>query len=235
MSHLTGTWGGRGPQGRAAKVEEALSPVTSPQVKPMSTSPKPARYGQTKPRKERRAPRGAPGSTRWLKSLLARPIALERRGAQLHVTLVERRRTPEVIDQQERAQLCDEVRVLLLTRGTDHEVAVLRHLVLVLDVLGTRGWDGVGAMASGVLRKALMQAQLLDAQESAPALSYLIERLRLLQVAAGLREERKRQGGSPIGPDRAEVSEATHEEFEAMQRRWENTVSPTLEPSEKPI
>ena len=67
----------------------------------MTHPSKPARYGQTKPRKERRAPRGAPGSARWLKGLLARPIALERRGGQLHVTLVERRRSPEVIEQHD--------------------------------------------------------------------------------------------------------------------------------------
>ena len=200
----------------------------------MPTPSKPARHGQTKLRKERRAPRGAPGSTRWLKGLLGRPVALERRDGQLHLTLVERRRTPEVIDQQQRARLCDEVRVLLLDRGTDHELAVLRHLVLVLDVLASRGWAGVGAMASGVLRKALMQAQLLGSRQSTSALEHLIERLRLLQVAAGLREERKRLAGNTPTPDRAEVSEATHEEFEAMQRDWKTTVSPPLEPADKP-
>ena len=199
----------------------------------MSHPSKPVRFGQSKPRKERRAPRGTPGSTRWLKGLLARPVALERRDGQLHVTLVERRRTPEVIEQQERAALCDEVRVLLLQRGSDHEVAVMRHLVLSLDVLQTRGWDGVGAMASGVLRKALMQAQLLHSQESTPALDHLVERLRLLHVAAGLREDRKRGVASPDHSDHAEVTEASHEEFEAMQRDWVSTVSPALSGDDK--
>ena len=199
----------------------------------MSHPPKPVRFGQSKPRKERRAPRGTPGSTRWLKGLLARPVALERRDGQLHVTLVERRRTPEVIEQQERSALCDEVRVLLLHRGSDHEVAVMRHLVLSLDVLQTRGWEGVGAMASGVLRKALMQAQLLHSQESTPALDHLVERLRLLHVAAGLREDRKRGVASPDHGDHAEVSEASHEEFEARHRDWVSTVSPALSEDDK--
>jgi hypothetical protein len=194
----------------------------------MSHPPKPVRFGQSKPRKERRAPRGTPGTTRWLKGLLARPVALERRDGQLHVTLVERRRTPEVIEQQERTALCEEVRVLLLQRGNEREVAVMRHVVLVLDVLQVRGWDGVGAMASGVLRKALMQAQLLHSQESTPALDHLVERLRLLHVAAGLREDRKRGVASPDHSDHAEVTEASHEEFEAMQRDWVRTVSPAL-------
>ena len=199
----------------------------------MSHPSKPVRFGQSKPRKERRAPRGTPGSTRWLKGLLARPVALERRDGQLHVTLVERRRTPEVIEQQERAALCDEVRVLLLQRGSDREMAVMRHLVLSLDVLQTRGWEGVGAMASGVLRKALMQAQLLHSQESTPALDHLVERLRLLHVAAGLREDRKRGVASPDHGDHAEVSEASHEEFEARQRDWVSTVSPALSEDDK--
>lgn len=199
----------------------------------MSHPSKPVRFGQSKPRKDRRAPRGTPGTTRWLKGLLARPVALERRDGQLHVTLVERRRTPEVIEQQERSALCDEVRVLLLHRGSDHEVAVMRHLVLSLDVLQTRGWEGVGAMASGVLRKALMQAQLLHSQESTPALDHLVERLRLLHVAAGLREDRKRGVASPDHGDHAEVSEASHEEFEARQRDWVSTVSPALSEDDK--
>lgn len=195
---------------------------------------KPVRFGQSKPRQERRAPRGTPGTTRWLKGLLARPVALERRDGQLHVTLVERRRPPEVIEQQERAALCEEVRVLLLQRGSEHEVAVMRHLVLALDVLQVRGWDGVGAMASGVLRKSLRQAQLLRTQESTPALDHLIERLRLLHVAAGLREDRKRGVVSPDHSDHAEVTEASHEEFEAMHRDWVRTVSPALSGDDKP-
>lgn len=199
----------------------------------MSHPSKPVRFGQSKPRKERRAPRGTPGTTRWLKGLLARPVALERRDGQLHVTLVERRRPPEVIEQQERAALCEEVRVLLLQRGSDREVAVMRHLVLALEVLQARGWDGVGALASGVLRKAVMQAQLLESQDPSPALSHLIERLRLLHVAAGLREDRKRGVASPDHSDHAEVSEASPEEFEAMQRDWVKTVSPAL-PSDEP-
>lgn len=194
----------------------------------MSQPVKPVRFGQSKPRRERRAPRGAPGTTRWLKGLLARPVALERRDGQLHLTLVERRRPPEVVEQQERAALCDEVRVLLLNRGSEQEVAVMRHLVLVLDVLAQRGWTAVGAMASGVLRKAVMQAQLLHSQEPGAALAYLMERLRLLHVAAGLREDRQRGSPSPDDSDHAVVTEGSHEEFEAMQRDWVSTVAPPV-------
>lgn len=199
----------------------------------MPQTSKPARHGQLRPRKERRAPRGAPGSARWLKGLLARPIALERRDGQLHLTLVERRRPPEVIEQQKCISLRDEVRVLLLNRRDAHEVAVVRHLTLVLDVLAQRGWDGVRRMSSHVLRKALMQAQLLHDLEPDPALALVIDRLRLLHVAAGLREDRKRGLPSPDFSDQAVVSEATHEEFEARQRAWADTVSPALNGTDK--
>jgi hypothetical protein len=194
----------------------------------MSHLPKPVRFGQSKPSKERRALRGTPGSTRWLKGLLARPVVLERRDGHLRVTLAERRRAPAVIEHQERNALCEEVRALMLRRGSKHEVAVMRHLALVLDVLQVRGWEGVGAMASGVLRKALMQTQLVQSRQSTLALEHLVERLRLLHVAAGLREDRKRGVPSPDLSDHAEVTEASHEEFEAMRRNWATTVSPAL-------
>lgn len=199
----------------------------------MSQTPRTARYGQTRPRKERRAPRGAPGSTRWLKSLLARPVALERRNGQLHLTLVERRRPPEVIEQQARDHLRDDVRALALNRRAAHEVAVLRHLLLTLDVLVKRGWEGVGAMPSGVLRKALMQAQLLQGQEPCQALTYLVDRLRVLHVGAGLREDRARGLPSPDLSEHAEVSEVSHEEFEARQQAWTHTVSPVVSDGDK--
>jgi hypothetical protein len=71
------------------------------------SDPSSFRLRMGKPRVERRTPRGAPGSVRWLKGLLGRPVALERRGGKLHLTLVERRRPPEVIRAQERAALCE--------------------------------------------------------------------------------------------------------------------------------
>jgi hypothetical protein len=194
----------------------------------MSQPPRTARYGQTHARKERRAPRGAPGSTRWLKGLLARPVALERRDGQLHLTLVERRRPPEVIEQQSRSQLRDDVTARVLNRCATREVAVYRHLLVALDVLVKKGWEGVGAMTSVVLRKALMQARLLKDQEPCSAVDHLIERLQVLHVAAGLREDRARGLPSPDLSDHAEVSEVSHEEFEARQRAWVRTVSPAV-------
>lgn len=139
---------------------------------------------------ERRAPRGAIGSLRWFRSLLGRPLKLERRGADLHISRIERRRTPDAIRAAELDQLRDELRTRLLEHDHEHHAAVLRHLVFVHDVLGRQGWPGVGAMDARVLGKALAQAQMLAGREGSAGLSTLVEQLRLLQVAAGLREER---------------------------------------------
>lgn len=200
----------------------------------MSHTLKDSKPRRSKPSKERRAPRGTPGSVRWLGGLLGRPVGFQRRNGQLHVALIERRRSPETIEADEVAALSAELRTRLLAHDHEQAAAVMRHLVLVHDVLSHRGWAGVASMASGLLRKAVMQAQLLAqslaSQESSAPLVELIDRLRLLQVAAGLREERQAKPGVPAqtnAPDsEVEISETTPEEFEAMQRSWVDTVSP---------
>ncbi len=203
----------------------------------MSQTLKDSKPRRTKPSKERRALRGTPGSVRWLGGLLGRPVGFQRRNGQLHVALIERRRSPETIEADEVAALSAELRTRLLAHDHEQAAAVMRHLVLVHDVLSHRGWAGVASMASGLLRKAVMQAQLLASQESSAQLVELIDRLRLLQVAAGLREERQAKPGVPAQTDapdsEVEISETTPEEFEAMQRSWLDTVSPAEVPPER--
>ncbi len=209
----------------------------------MSHAHKPHPKGANKPRRERRAQPGSPGSVRWLKSLIGRPLRLEKRGSQLHLTLVDRRRSPEQIEQQEREQLCEEIRALLVSRGSEQEVAVMRHLVLVHDVLVQRGWDGVAAMSSQVLRKALMQSQLLETHGRSAPLTELVDRLRLLQAAAGVREDKQRKPAPPpeatttvsmgLTPQgSAEVLELSREAFEADARAWEKTEVAAFDPLE---
>lgn len=203
----------------------------------MSHTPKDSKPRRTKPSQERRALRGTPGSVRWLQGLLGRPVGFQRRNGQLHVALIERRRSPETIEADEVAALSAELRTRLLAHDHEQAAAVMRHLVLVHDVLSHRGWTGVASMGSGLLRKAVMQAQLLASQESSAQLVELIDRLRLLQVAAGLREERQAKPGVPAqtnAPDsEVEISETTPEDFEAMQRSWVDTVSPAEVPPER--
>ena len=214
-----------------------------------------------KPLKDRRLPRGAPGSMRWLKSLLGRPLELQRRGGQLHVTLADRRRSPERLRADELEQVREELRARLLSQDLEHAARVMRHLVFVHDALGNQGWAGLETLPSPLLGKALVQAQMLVSQSASDRLALLIERLRVAKVTAELREQRQlrqpREHGEPRDPPdlpdppdprdprdshkaspgiasaaAVEVSETTHAEFEAMQRRWVATLSPEPTPQD---
>ena len=194
----------------------------------MSTSP-PTRNGPRKmPVKDRRAAPGAKGSLRQLKGLLGRPLGLEWRGGQLHVVLIDRRRASPADQPPSLSQLRAELRARLLAHEHDHTAQVMRHLVFVHDVLGRKGWPGAGALPGQVLGKALVQAEMLASEEPSPSLAMIVERLRLLQVAANLREEREtRPKDFEIG-ERLEVSESTYEEFQEMERSWVGTLPPGL-------
>ena len=187
-----------------------------------------------RPVRERRAPRGSPGSVRWLKGLLGRPVGLERRDGQLHITLVDRRRPPEVVEADAVNRLCAELRARLLAHGNDHAAVVMRHLVAVHDTLSKRGWSGVEALTSTLLGKALDQAQMLATHEPSRGMADLIERLRVLRAAAQVREERSPRPASGQSAVDLEVSETTHEEFENTERSWEQTSSPASLSPENP-
>jgi len=196
------------------------------------SDPSSFRLRMGKPRVERRTPRGAPGSVRWLKGLLGRPVALERRGGKLHLTLVERRRPPEVIRAQERAALCEEIRLRLLEHGERH-VAVLRPLVAVHEALArSEGWQAVGRLPSTLLAKAQVQLLMLIGREPSDALSGMAEHLRLLQAAAEAREERERRDGVRDDDTLLVVEELPPEAFDAAMdptdSAWWDTESPAL-------
>lgn len=174
---------------------------------------------------------GRQGRLGRLQSLLSRPLGLERRKGQLHVVLVDVRKPspsdPAVVLEMLRKELRDR----LLAHQDAHAAQVMRHLVFVHHELGRKGWAGVGSFPSRVLRKALTQAEMLACEESSPMLSMAIDRLRACRVAAELREERASHGPDSAhfaGNSSTEVSEATHEEFAAMERGWVDTVSSVL-------
>ncbi len=198
-----------------------------------------------RPAVERRADPATAGSLHQLKGLLARPIGLEQRAGRWHVVLVERRVTPEVAAPPTLTQQRTELRARLMAHRIDHAELVMRHLVFVHDELGKRGWPGVEALPAALLGKALVQAKLLVSDDPSPAMVSLIDRLRLVRAGAELREERaatreresqwqaaaaqpipepqdkapaRRHEAAP-GPDTV-VSEATHEEFEEVERSW---------------
>jgi hypothetical protein len=191
----------------------------------MSDRPSGPRPRVGKPRVERRAPRAQAGSLRWLRSLLGRPVALEQRGGKLHLALVERRRPPEVIRAQQRAALCEELRLRLLEHGERH-VAVLRPLVAVHDALASEGWPRVGRMPQALLAKAHLQLLMLVGREPSGALAGMAEHLRLLQAAAEAREDRERRDGVREDDQLVVVEEADVSEFDELERAWVVTESP---------
>jgi hypothetical protein len=169
---------------------------------------------------------------RRVKGLLGRPIGVVRRGVQWHLVIVDRRNPSSLALPPSLMQLRAELRARLLGHANDSAAIVMRHLALVHDELGQRGWAGVEALPSKVLGKALVQTQMLASEEASSSLTMLIERLRSLQVAAELREERATRPGNSDNPGQVEVSESTHEDYEESKRSWFGTLAPGSRPPE---
>lgn len=131
------------------------------------------------------------------------------------------------------ARLREELRVRLLDMEHQHATAAMRHLIFVHDVLGRQGWAGVQAMNSSVLRKAIVQVQMLIELEPSNRLGRLVDKLRMLQAAAEVREERAQARAlavaQGVGDAPIEVSEASAEEYEASQREWDATMPADLD------
>lgn len=168
-----------------------------------------------------------------MKSILGRPLTLERRADGFHITLQERRRSPEVIQAESMARLREELRLRLLDMEHQHATAAMRHLIFVHDVLGRQGWAGLQAMNSAVLRKAIVQLQMLIEREPSNRLGRLVDKLRMLQAAAEAREERAQAHAKAVAAgahdSSLEVSEASAEEYEASQREWDATMPAELD------
>lgn len=172
---------------------------------------------------------------RWMRSLLGRPLALQRRPDGVHVTLLERRRSPEVVQAESMMRLREELRLRLLDLEHRHATTAMRHLVFVHDVLGRKGWAGVQDLKSTVLRMAIVQTQMLVEREPSKRLDRFADRLRMIQAAAEAREERLQQHAQALAAGAAlQVSEATPEEFEASQRDWDATLPAELDGAAPP-
>ncbi len=180
-----------------------------------------------KPRQERRAPRGSPGSLRWMREMLGRPLALEKRDKSVHLVLLERRRRPEVIRAEALKQLCVELglRLVELESHTAHHA--MRHLIAVHDALVRKGWPGVERLPARIMAKAVVQAQMISSRESSPRMRAFTDQLRKLQVAAEVREDRLAHPEQHGHASAVEVAETTPEAYEASQREWVGTVVPT--------
>jgi len=194
----------------------------------MTTTPTVRKGSRKRPSIEHQAGAERRGSPGRLQSILGRPLRLERRGGQLHVVLVDRRRPSPSDPVVAMAMLRTELSDRLLAHQHADTAQVMRHLVFVHDELGRRGWAGVGSSPSRVLRKALTQAEMLASGESSPMLAEVVDRLRACHVAAELREERASGAAQRMTNDEPVVSEVSQEEFDEMQRGWIDTVSAVL-------
>jgi hypothetical protein len=191
------------------------------------------------PIKDRRASAGAKGAAgflRRLKGLLARPLKLQRHDGRLRLVLVERRQARPVDAPPSLSDSRDELRAVLMLHGNEHATGVMRHLVLVHDELGRRGWPGVEALPAQVLGMALVQAEMLASDEPTAALTLIIDHLRIAKVAAELREEQASRPPPFATGEPLEVSEVPRDEFDELARDdWVDTTPPSdLHPGRAP-
>jgi hypothetical protein len=170
--------------------------------------------------------RGVGGALRRLKGALKRPLRLERRGLQLHIVLAERRRRPDSHHPPALQQLLDELGARMLAIEHEHAAAGMRALLRVHEALLRKGWPGVEIMSSREIGRALAQGELLASLEPSPAMSLLIERLRILQAGAVVREERQAASRADETHAQVEVSETDFDAFHETQRGWVDTVAP---------
>lgn len=183
---------------------------------------------------DRRVPSSASGlgvKLRRLKGMLKRPLRLERRGANWHLVLVDRRRHPSPLAAPSESQLLAERRARLLAIDHDH-AAAMRQLMIVHGKLRRKGWRAVEVMSARDLGRALSQCELLASLEASPAMSTLLERLRILKAAADAREERRALAREDDLEGQVEVTETSFDAYHDTQRGWLDTVSPAAPRSE---
>jgi ATP/maltotriose-dependent transcriptional regulator MalT len=178
---------------------------------------------------DRRVPAGAGGLAvrlRRLRGMLKRPLRLERRGLHWHLVLVDRRRNPSPLAAPSDAQQLSELGARLLAIDHEHAAAGMRHLVALHGKLRRKGWVAVEAMPARHLARALTQCELLASLEPSPAMSRLVERLRILKTAAEVHEERRALARADDLRAQVEVTETSFDDFHDTERGWLDTVSP---------
>ncbi|MDE2160406.1 MAG: hypothetical protein KGJ30_15940, partial [Burkholderiales bacterium] len=165
-----------------------------------------------------------PRLLRWLRNLFQRPFRLRWRGGIPRLAFVDRRGATTADHPRALDALRAELERLLAEGHRSGASEVLMPLRVVHHELGRRGWPGVEWLPARLLAKALAQAQLVAG--GSPALAPLIDRLRLLKAAAEVREDRKARLQAHAQAPQIEVSEATVEEFDAMERSWVGVLPP---------
>lgn len=195
--------------------------------------------------KDRRLPPDAAGPRRiWrgLIGLLRRPLGFMRGEGHWRFGFVERRRAPP--DALQAAEFRQELSTRMLAYPADDAAHMLRHLVQLHDELTRSGWAGVEQLPASVRSRALFQAQMLERDGHSPVLTRFIERLRSMQPAAeapAVATAATASGGGKVQrrvrnfddtASELEVSEGSHEDFEATSRSWFATLGPPEDPPE---
>ena len=122
-------------------------------------------------------------------------------------------------------QMRDELRARLLVH--DPATQAVRNVYAVYKAMGDNGWEAVAALSHLVLGRALAEAEMLDIQDPSPMLALVVEQLRELEAGARATapvDEADPDADEWKAPAIPEVSEATHEEWELMERSWIGTV-----------
>ena len=175
---------------------------------------------------------------RWLQGMLRRPIGIVGHSRQRRLGFVERR--TQTADALSVAGLCAELRQRLLTLSPERADVHFSHLVQLHDELRRKGWAGAAALPASVLARALVQADELRREAPGPAMKQLIDKLRSLlpppapsaaaaSQGANARADELHEARRPPGAS-LEVSEVTHEDFEASKRSWFGDLPPEPEP-----
>lgn len=169
---------------------------------------------------------------RWLQDLLRRPLRLERRGLQIHVTLAP----PVSVQTQAGAvsvigrgealrQAHRELRALL----NHHPKArrTVRHLAFLEKSLSRHGSRAFRQeVPVPVLVKCQAQLDLLAADERSAGIAELRHQLQTA-ISARAREPAAFDAAQPV-----HVSEASHSLFDEMERSWNGAIpAPKLPPS----
>lgn len=196
--------------------------------KPNPTAPDATTDAALEERRSGQRSQAAGNPLKRLKGALSRPVKVEWRNGQPQVVLVERRKGPRLDRTQ--AHMCSELGARLLTQGVDETSKLLRCLVIVHDKLSRKGWEGVGALPAAVLAKAIMQAEMLAAEEPSPALTQLATQLGGLHTSAVAREEAAKAERGFDAQARVEVRETSFNEFEEAERSWTRTMPSDLAP-----
>ena len=169
------------------------------------------------------------GSLRWVRDVLSRSFRLQQ-GRNPASSAADAGIAPDAMRDSSLSLLMRQ-RAELGARLLVHDptTQVVGHMFLVHDELQQNGWPGVDALPAKALERALVEAEILQADEPSTLLATIIDRLREAKaavVARELEQKLEREFETMKGP---EVSDTNFDEFELMERSWAGTVTNGLE------